>query len=101
MHYVSSAAHDYGTDWGFYLSRVHAHEVLAVKNQFVDRLVDVGKRRVFLLFLEATAQVRPPAFDQFLERTDVKIAVMEKSLQPGHVVHQKTPVLADGVAAQG
>ena len=93
-----SAAADYGTDSGFYLRRASFDEVRSVIFKFVNGLMNIRQCCVLLLFL--VAQVRPPSFGQFLEGADIQIAIVEIRLKLGHEIHQKTPVLADRVAAQ-
>ena len=66
--------------------------------QFINRLMHVGQRRVELALLECAAHFGLPALRQFLEGADIDIAVVKIRLQLGHVFHQETPVLADGVA---
>ena len=69
--------------------------------QFINRLMHIRQGRVFLLFFEGFVDFRAPAFGEFFKGADVNVAVVEESVQFGHVLHQKTAVLADGVAAQG
>jgi len=75
--------------------------MLAVVQQLIDGLVHIRQGRVALLFFERRIDLRKPAFGQLFERADIEVAVMEKGLQPWHVLDQKAPVLPDGVAAHG
>lgn len=75
--------------------------MFAVVRQLIDRLVHIGQCRVALLFLEAFVNLGLPAAGEFLERAHIQVAVVKVRLQLGHVLDQKAPVLADGVAAQG
>ena len=76
-------------------------EVLAVVFELVDRLVHVGQGGVALPLFKSTVDLGPPTLGQLFKGADIHIAVMQKSLQLGHVLDQKASVLADGVAAQG
>src|SRR3990167_1380368 len=69
--------------------------------EFVDRLVHIGQRGVLLVLLEAVVHLGAPALGQLLEGAHVEAAVVKVRLQLGHVLHQKAPVLADGVATHG
>ena len=69
--------------------------------QLVNRLMHIGQCRVFLLLFECVVNLGPPAFGQLFKRADIDVAVMQICLQLWHVLDQKAPVLADGVAAQG
>ena len=70
-------------------------------HQFINRLMHIRQRRVFLLLFEGFVDFWLPAFGEFFEGADVDVAVVEESVQLGHVFDQKPAVLADGVAAQG
>ena len=70
-------------------------------HQFINRLMHIRQRRVFLLLFEGFVDFWSPAFGEFFEGADVDVAVVEESIQLGHVFDQKPAVLADGVAAQG
>lgn len=74
-------------------------EVLPVVLQFVDRLVNVGKRRMQRALLKTLVDCRLPASAQLLERADVEIAVMEEALQIRHPARHEAAVLADRIAA--
>ena len=95
-----SAALDYGTNSGFYLS-LQFQEVFSIVLKLINRLVHIGQRGVTLLFFEGVVDLRTPALGQFLERAYIQVAVMKKSFKRWHVVRQETPVLADAVAAHG
>ena len=68
--------------------------------QLIDGLVHIGQCRVALVLFEGGIDLRAPAPTELFERAHIKIAVVEKRLKFGHVLHQKTAVLANGVAAQ-
>lgn len=70
-------------------------------HQFINRLMHVRQRRVFLLLFKGFVYFRSPAFGEFFEGADVDVAVVEEGVQFRHVFDQKPAVLADGVAAQG
>src|ERR1700721_2796506 len=72
---------------------------LTVITQFSDGFVNVGTRQVRRL-LGVTARHRwHPAPCELLERADIKIAIVEESLELRHQPRKKTPVLADTVTA--
>ncbi len=75
-------------------------EVGAVVDEFVDGLVDIGQGGVGLALFEGIEDLRFPAPGQFLQGADIEIAVMQPGFELGHVLHQKTAILADGVATQ-
>src|ERR1039457_274213 len=41
-----------------------------------------------------------PAVNELLERADIDIPVMKKTVERWHVLAEETPVLADGIAAK-
>src|SRR3989339_264326 len=68
--------------------------LLAVKPQFFDGFDDVVQGLV-LAGLFVGAQFGVPTFDQFLDRADVNVPVMEVGFQFGHLVGQELAVLVD------
>src|SRR4030067_3627709 len=76
-------------------------EMFAVVFQLLDGFADVIQRLVRVLFHQAIAQARLPALHQFLDGTDVEIAVMKPGFELRHGAREKTPVLTDAVAAHG
>src|SRR4030065_147165 len=78
---------------------LNLNEMLAVIFQFLDRFVNIGERGVLAFLVHAARDLRLPAFHQLLEGGHVEIAVMKLGFQIGDVAREKTPVLADGVAA--
>jgi len=72
--------------------------VLELADGFMNiRMGQVGA----LLFEKLSVTPGAQRRGQLLERTDVEIAIVEKSLELRHVTGQKAPVLADTVAADG
>ncbi len=63
----------------------------------MDSLISLNARWGFPFELR---KGRVPSFDQFLDGADVDVAVVKKVLQGRHVLHQKTAVLSDGIAAE-
>mgnify|MGYP006940264935 CR=1 FL=1 len=76
-------------------------EMLSVMRQFINGLVDIGQRRVLLLFFEAVEHLRLPSFGEFFEGADIQIAIVQIGFQLGHELDQESAILADGVATQG
>jgi hypothetical protein len=66
--------------------------------QFANRLVNISVGQVRSLLDETLHDTGRPAARQFLERADIEIPIVEKTLQLRHVAGQKSPVLADAVA---
>ena len=66
--------------------------------QFVNRLYNVGQSGMPLLLFEGTIDHRSPALGQLLEGADVQVAVVKEGFELGHVLDQKTPILANGIA---
>src|SRR5665647_2478523 len=97
---ICSAGSNYAMDSDFNLI-VESDEVFAVVFQLINRLVHVSQGGVALLLFKRFINFGPPAFGQLLECADVKIAVVKKCFQSRHVLHQKTPILADTVATHG
>src|SRR5690606_7103223 len=79
----------------------YLEKVLAVMFEFVDRLVDVGQGLMLGLLDETAVDLGLPAHGQLLEGADIKVAIMEEGLEPGHVLHHEAAVLTDGVPAHG
>jgi hypothetical protein len=73
----------------------------AVVHQLVNGLMHIGQRRVALLLLEGLVDGGIPPARQLLQRADIQTTVVHEVVQHGHVAHQKSPVLVNGVAAHG
>ena len=70
-------------------------------HQLINRFMHIGQGRMALLLLERGIHLRLPSFGKFFEGADIQISIVKPSFEFGHVLDQKTPVLADGVAAHG
>src|SRR5579885_1092488 len=75
-------------------------EMRAVVPELGHRIADVVQRQMGRCLLE-DRQVRRPMSGQYLDCSDVQIAVMEEFLQRRHVAMQETAILADAVPAHG
>ena len=102
-----SEAFDYRTNPGKHLKRfvgspsVKSEEVVPVVFQLIDGLMHIGQSRMVLLLFECCMHRRFPAFGEFLQGAHIEIAIVKKSFQFGHVLHQEPPVLRNRVAAHG
>ena len=72
-----------------------------VVSQLPDGFADVLDSLVAAGFAKAVKDFRLPAQGEFLDRADVKIAVVKPGFQIGHVAGKEAPVLADGAATHG
>lgn len=75
--------------------------MLPVVGKLADGFADVIQRQMCALFRETFQHVWLPAFYQFLDATDIDIAVMKIRFKLGHVSHHEASVLANAVAAHG
>ena len=74
--------------------------MFAVKTQLFDGRTDIDKRPVGFLRLGEFFAVRMPALDEFLDRADINVAVMEIFVKFRHPFDQKPPVMMDAAAAK-
>ena len=81
--------------------QVEAQQPFAIELQFAYRIAHIVEREMRGVFLKFLGHLRRPALRQFLERAHVEISVVEKALESGHVAREKTPILANAVAAHG
>src|SRR4051812_2859322 len=84
-----------------YKGRINSEldEVLAVVLQFGDGFADIVQGQVSAALLKAVFDFRRPARGQFLERRDIKVAVVEVAFKGFHVVIKEASILANAVAA--
>lgn len=75
--------------------------MFAVILQLAHRLADVVERKMSTLFAEGACNVGRPTFGEFLDRADVEIAIVEKSLERRHQARHEASILANAVAAHG
>src|SRR5882724_6394737 len=69
--------------------------------QLGNGFMDISLCQMRPLLHEALHDPRRPPASKFLERTHIKIAVVEKVLEFRHVAREKAPILADAIAAHG
>ena len=77
-----------------------AEKVVGIVPQLGNGLLDVFQGQMAADLGEAVGDVRGPAFGEFLEGADIKVAVMKIALQLRHEAGKKTPIVAYGVAAE-
>lgn len=75
--------------------------MLPVIPEFLDGLLDVVQGQVCAFLAETGKHPGHPAPGQFLQGTDIQVAVMEIVFQGRHASGQEPAVLTDTVAAHG
>ena len=63
--------------------------------------MNISQSSMALAFFKSRIHLGFPSLGKFFERADIQIAVVKPGFELGHVLNQKTSVLADGVAAHG
>ena len=76
----------------------HPEKVAAIMFQLTDRLADIVQGKVCRRLLDPGQDVGRPAPCEFLDGTDVEIAVMEEPLEGRHLAREKPAILTDAVA---
>ena len=67
--------------------------------QLVNGFQDIGESKMFTGFDKPMNYLWLPTARQLFYGRYVKISIMKKFLKVGHVMCQKSPILADGVTA--
>ena len=78
---------------------VYSQELLAIKPQLPNRVMDVRERKMRGLLLEPTGHIRRPQLGKNFQARHVEIPVMEEGGQLGHAFSQESSILTDAVTA--
>lgn len=79
----------------------HVEEEFSIELQLVHTLVNVGHRPVSEALLRQAPEQRPvPSSAQLLDAGNVDYPVVQKPVQPRHVLHQEHAVDVNGVSRQ-